>query len=298
MDSQDTKFNYKIIMVALCAVILGILIAFYYSHVKSSAEISYLEDQKELLMKDLTLMKADVDRLSALDEMNDIQLQTSKNRIEQLMDSVGKLNFTVAKLREFQGELRILQTKNDSLELKNDFLKYNNKLLTSKYENSQKQIRDLRNTYAAISAEEAKQKREIKELYNELNSKTYLELNNVVAHSYRTRLGKLIQTNKASAISRLKGEIIVDADSSIADQQRVLYLQFLGPNKNVIEDNANTITVNGNIYSRRIEFYFDGKLNEVSGFVTIPEGSLEGGVYTLNVFEDERLLESVEFQLK
>ena len=111
MDNQDTKFNYKIILAALCAVILGILIAFYYSYAQSKSEIEYLEKEKALLVKDLTLMKADVDRLSALDEMNDIELQNSRYRIQQLIDSVGKLNFTVAKLREYKGELRILEAK-------------------------------------------------------------------------------------------------------------------------------------------------------------------------------------------
>jgi hypothetical protein len=36
----------------------------------------------------------------------------------------------------------------------------------------------------------------------------------------------------------------------------------------------------------------------VCDFITIPEGSLTEGTYTLNVFEDEKLLASAEFQLK
>jgi len=54
MESQDTTFNYKIILAALVAVIVAILIAFYYSYAQSQNQLSYLEDEKKLLVKDLT----------------------------------------------------------------------------------------------------------------------------------------------------------------------------------------------------------------------------------------------------
>lgn len=75
-------------------------------------------------------------------------------------------------------------------------------------------------------------------------------------------------------------------------------MQFLDPNKQIIEDNANTITVNGNVYSKRVEFVFQGIDQALCESITIPEGSLMEGNYTLNVFEDERLITSSEFQLK
>ena len=144
MESQDTTFNYKIILAALVAVIIAMLIAFYYSYAQSQNEISYLEDEKRLLVKDMTLMKAEVDRLSGLNEVNDIELKTSKFRIDQLLDSVGRLNFNIAKLRESQKALRILEAKFDSLKLKNNFLRYNNGLLTERYERTRREIQELR----------------------------------------------------------------------------------------------------------------------------------------------------------
>lgn len=106
MNVQDNKFNYKIIFAALVAVIIGILIAFYYSYAQSRSEIAFLQREKDILTQDLKLVKTDVDRLSALNEVNEIELESSKYRIQQLLDSVGQLNFTVEKLREFKTELR------------------------------------------------------------------------------------------------------------------------------------------------------------------------------------------------
>jgi hypothetical protein len=298
MVNQDTKFNYKVILAALFAVIIGILIVFYYSYAQSKTQIGYLEKEKELLVKDLTLMKADVDRLSALQDINDIELQDSKYQIDKLLDSVGKLSFTIEKLREFKTELSRLESMNDSLKIKNDFLQYNNLQLVDKYDESQRQIEQLRMANKAITQAESLQKQKMRELNEELKTKAYLKIENASGSAYRIRSGKLIQSNKASTIQKLRGTVNIQADDKLANQERVLYFQFLGPNMGIIEDNANTITVNGNIYSKRVELVFNGEATQVADFITLPEGSLDEGTYILNVFEDQRLLQTAEFQLK
>lgn len=298
MDGQDTKFNYKIILAAMVAVIIGILIAFYYSYAQSRSQIIFLEQEKELLVKDLALMKTDVDRLSALNEVNEIELESSKYRVQELIDSVGRLNFTVEKLREFKTELRRLEAKNDSLKLKNNFLRYNNMLLTGKYLKAKKEVEQLRGKSLSLAEAEALQRKKINELNIELKSKSYLNLQNAEGSGFRLRSGKPIRTNKASIIEKLRGCVTVVADITEMNTQKVIYYQFLGPNMQVIEDNANTISVNGNVYSKRVEFLFNGEDTLVCNFITLPQGSLEEGIYRLNIFEGERLLSSSEFELK
>jgi len=298
MDAQDNKFNYKIILAALVAVIIGILIAFYYSYAQSNTQISFLEQEKELLVKDLTLMKADVDRLSALNEVNEIEIQGARYEVQQLLDSVGRLTFTIEKLREFKSELRRLESKNDSLKLKNNFLRYNNMLLTEKNAESQAQIEELRKASSSIAEAEALQRQQILELNKELKTKSYLKLEAAEGSSYRLRGDKPIRTNKASTIEKLRGCVTIMADPTMINKEKVLYFQFLGPDMGVIEDNANTITVQGNVYSKRAELVFMGEEIQLCDFITIPEGSLKSGNYTVNIFEDQRLLASAEFQLK
>lgn len=298
MDAQNNKFNFKIILAALVAVIIGILIAFYFSYAQSQNQISFLEQEKEIMVKDLTLMKADVDRLTARNEVDEIELQKARSEVKQLLDSVGRLTFTIDKLREFKSELRRLEAKNDSLKLKNDFLKYNNMLLADKYEQSQEQVEELLRTSNSIAETEALQRQKILELNQELKTKSYLRLTGADGSGFRIRSGKPIKTNKASTIGKLRGCVTILPDVEMVNTEKVIYFQFLGPNKQVIEDNANTINVNGNVYSKRKELIFLGEETQVCDFITIPEGSLKSGTYTLNVFENERLLDTVEFQLK
>jgi len=299
MESQDTTFNYKIILAALVAVIIAMLIAFYYSYAQSQNQMSYLEDEKRLLVKDMTLMKAEVDRLSGENEINEIELRDSRYEVQTLLDSVGRLNFNIAKLRESQKALRVLEAKFDSLKLKNNFLRYNNGLLTERYENTRREIQELRGKTSSLQEAEALVRRKNQELAKELKVKSYLNMENAEGSGFRLRAGRPLKTNKASTIEKLRGcvTILANANDESGDV-KVVYLQFLSPDMKVIEDNANLVNVSGNTYSKRTEVIYLGKEISVCDAITVPEGSLEPGIYTLNVFEDERLLSSTEFQLK
>ncbi|GLU43447.1 hypothetical protein [Allomuricauda sp. NBRC 101325] len=298
MNPQDNNFNYKIIFAALVAVIVGILIAFYYSYAQSKNQMLFLEQEKSLLVKDLTLMRVEVDRLSGLNEVNEIELQTSRFRVQQLMDSVGRLNFSLTKLKETRNELRKLELSFDSLKLKNNFLRYNNSLLASRYDETLKQLEELRGRTNNMERTESLLRETTKELARELRVKSYLRLQDAEGSGFRLRAGRPMRTNKASVVEKLRGCVTIMSDPTSKGDVKVLYLQFLDPDMAVIEDNARTVSVSGNIYSKKVEVIYTGKEINVCEAITVPEGSLPEGIYTLNVFEDERLLSSSEFELK
>jgi len=119
------------------------------------------------------------------------------------------------------------------------------------------------------------------------------------ANGFRLKDGReAVITTKASVIEKLRGCITIERDLDSRGEEKIIYFQFLGPNMGIIEDNANTITVNGNVYSKRVQLLFDGDETEICDFITLPKGSLEGGPYTLNVFENDKLLSTAEFRLK
>ena len=295
MDNQDKKINNNIVLAAMAAIILGILIAFYYSYAQSQNQISFLEEQKAILTEDLTLMKANIDNIKGANEVLEIEIQKSRENVERLLDSVGKLTFTIENLREYKSELRRLDARNDSLEIKNNFLKYTNNQLVERSEATQRELQVLRNS---ISEAEMTRRRIAQEAMEEQKTKVYLKIDNSRASGLRLKSGSRIQTNKASVVEKMEGCAVVKADALAAGSKKILYFQFLGPSMQVIADNANTINVNGNVYSKRAEFNFDGTTQDVCDAITFPKGSLTKGTYILNVFEDEKLLSRTEFQLK
>lgn len=97
----------------------------------------------------------------------------------------------------------------------------------------------------------------------------------------------------------MRGFATVLGDPTHKDNNtRVLYLQFLDLEISVIEDNANDMFIVSNTYSEKIKFAYSRKETNVCDAITVSEGFLQEETYALNVFEDERLLASTEFQLK
>ncbi len=298
MNFQDTSYNNRIIFVTLIAVIIGILIAFYYSYAQSRQQITFLEKERSLLVRDLTLMRSEVDRLLALSEVNEIELQESRNRVEQLLDSVGRLNFNIRKLREYRKEIRVLESRYQEIKRMNESLQFNNRDLAQKYEETREMLDELKGRTSSLEAAEQLLRQKNRELSLELRRKSYLSLENPQGDGFRLRNERPIKTNKASTIRKLRACVTVRGNPNVQMEEKVLYLQFLAPDMSILEDNANLVAVNGNIYSKKVELLFTGEEMNVCDFITVPEGSLLPGIYTLNVFEDEKLLSSSEFRLK
>lgn len=171
-------------------------------------------------------------------------------------------------------------------------------LLSDKYEDTRQMIEDLRGKSNSLEEAEALLRAKNKELQMELRIKSYLKLQHSEGSGFRIRNTKPIKTTKGSVIEKLRGCVTVLADPSCKDKEKVLYLQFLDPNMAIIEDNASVVSVNGNTYSKRVELICTGEEFSVCDFITVPKGSLVPGRYTLNVFEDEKLLSSADFNLK
>ncbi|PCE62828.1 hypothetical protein [Sediminicola luteus] len=300
MEDKQTKLNHRIVYAILAAIIVIILIVFYFNAASSANEIDYLTQQEKIFQKDITLLNAEVDRLSALNEVNEIEIQDSRYKVQQLYDSVGKLNFTISKLRQFKKELRILQVRHDSLMAKTRYLQNNNSLLAKQYGDTKQQIEELRDRSSSLSETEALLREKNKELSEELKVKNYLNLSYSLGSAYRLRTnGKPLKTSKANMVEKVRGCFTIKANPSVKKvQQKVVYFQILSPNMQIIEDEYTTVNVNGNTYSKKVEIVYDGGELEVCDFITVEKGSLTPGTYTLNVFEDERLLSSHEFVLK
>ena len=298
MNLQDTSFNNRIIFSTLIAVIIGILIAFYYSYAQSRQQITYLEKERNLLIKDLTLVKSEVDRLLALTEVNDIELQESRSRVEQLLDSVDRLNFNIRKLTQYRKELRTMEARYHNIKHNYDLLQLDNRELALKYEQTRELIDELKGKTTSLAESEALLRQKNQELSLELRRKSYLSLEDPLGDGFRLRKERPIKTNKASAIEKLRACVTVQGNSNADTEEKVLYLQFLDPNMAILEDNANLVAVNGNIYSKKVEILFTGEEMNICDFISVPGGSLEAGIYTLNIFEDEKLLSTTEFRLK
>jgi predicted RNase H-like nuclease (RuvC/YqgF family) len=298
MNFQESSFNNRIIFATLVAVIIGILIAFYYSYAQSRQQIRYLEQERSLLIKDLSLIRSEVDRLLAFSEVKEIELQESENRVEQLLDSVGRLNFNISKIEQYRREMKTLEARYTNIKNKQEQLQSNNTELAEKYEETREMLEDLKGRTNSLAETETLLREKNQELSQELKRKSYLSLADPLGNGFKLKRERPVKTNKAESIVKLRGCVTVKGNPNTNKEEKVIYLQFLAPDMAIIENNASLVTVNGNVYSKKVELVFTGEEMSVCDFITVPEGSLDEGIYTLNVFEDEKLLSTSEFRLK
>ncbi|WBU90449.1 hypothetical protein [Cellulophaga omnivescoria] len=298
MDSQDNNLKYKVIIAALAAVILGILIAFYYSNAQSNSNISYLEREKKMLTDKLANMQANIESLSSEIEVNKIDLDVANSDVSRLLDSIGQLNFDSKKYDQNKRDLRRWQLKYDSLNMKYNALKYSNVVLSETVQNAKKRAEQYKAQALAATQNEESLKDANSKLNKELKNKTYLKIRSSEALAFRVRNGRDINTNKANLISKLRACTTISGNPNDINIEKRLYLQFLDPNKKVIPNNANIINVKGNEYSKAVDIIYTGINEEICEHIKFPTGSLKPGMYTLNVFEEEKLLSSIEFELK
>jgi len=74
--------------------------------------------------------------------------------------------------------------------------------------------------------------------------------------------------------------------------------QFMGPNMGVIEDNAQHYSVNGNVYSKRVELVFMGQEFSVCDAISVRKGLLPKEIITLMFSKNEKLFALRNFNLK
>ncbi|MEN1786398.1 MAG: hypothetical protein AAGF77_14870, partial [Bacteroidota bacterium] len=131
-----------------------------------------------------------------------------------------------------------------------------------------------------------------------LEVKRYLKMENAEGNGFRLRMGRPLKTNKASVVEKLRGCVTIAGEPEETKGVKVIYFQFLDPEMTVIEDRSKVVSVGGNTYSKRVQLQYLGEEVNLCDAITVPMGSLVPGIYTLNIYEDERLLSSNEFQLK
>ena len=109
---------------------------------------------------------------------------------------------------------------------------------------------------------------------------------------------RFYETNEVSIIEKLQGCFTISNKTANKKKSKIIYLQFLDPDMQVIKDDVFKHKEDMTRYSTKIETFFFDLEGSLCGDIAISRGSLAPGIYTLNIFDNQRLVSSVEFPLK
>ena len=293
MSEENNNTGLKLALGILAVLLIGASVLFFLKN-------NELNDTKTALNTEISSLG---DKLDI--EIEKLNIKISENEVlnEELLAKRDSLNMTLNELRASQATVETLtKYKNSYFKLKKDIKK-----LYADNERLQLANTQLSKEKDSITSQLASQ------------SKLSDSLNTQVVDAQ-----KIIQSASALSVAALKGSAIIQKSSgkqvlttkarrtdkvkicfSVAENRiaekgdKVLYVQVLDANNNVLGENA-SVALDGKTlsYSFTTEFNYSNKALDICEFLSAPKKGFEKGNYFVNVFRSSELIANTSFVLE
>lgn len=291
MDNQKSNSSLKAIIVVLGILLIGSLAFIYKMSTDSDATEKQYMSEKDKLIGDLEAAKASYDAAIAENSSLKGELQAERAKIEQLLAEVKKSNGDVASLTKFRNNYYKLKREMDSLMAENQQLKDQNATLTTQRDSTMTALNDSkRYNDTLVSQNEG--------LSKTVEKASKLTLLNLKTESFKERnSGKLVSTERASRVDKLKISFTIAANEVAKTGEKMYYVQVIDAKNNVLGEKKTEVFGDYTLtYSFITRPTFQGKTIEVSEM--LPGKDFVKGTYFVNVFDKDQLVANSSFTLK
>ncbi|GAB1857982.1 hypothetical protein MHTCC0001_28190 [Flavobacteriaceae bacterium MHTCC 0001] len=294
MESNKSNTGLKVALGI--ALVLFIATGFYTMNLYSESKKTEkeLNDEKELVMNDLSAMAKQYDEAIAENDITNKDLVAARERIQGLMDSLKISETNVKSLWRYKSKYRSLQKEMDILLAQNDSLRIENSYLATSLDSTRVRLEEsamfrdsllVQNTALAEVVENAS-------ILNTVDLKGFGVIE-------RTS-GKLIPTERAKRADKIRVCFTVAKNPLVQAGDQELYVQVISPENNILGANEQVVfgdkTLNYSVISK---FNYENTNLNVCEFVTSnASGEFVSGRYIVNVFNQKNLVSSSEFTLK
>jgi hypothetical protein len=295
MENKSESKNTGLKVILGIAVVLLLGTAFYtFNLYNDSAETQkQLTEEKALVLKDLNSMAQQYDAAIGENEVANQKLVEARERIEGLMDSLKTSENSVRSLWRYKKKFLALEDEMDALLAENDSLKVENSLLATSLDSTKIQLEErivfndsllAQNTELATIVEDAA-------VLGAVGLKGF----GVIVRSS----GKLIPTERARRADKVRVCYTVSKNKLVAPGDKEFFVQVLDPNDNVLGLNEQ-IQFEENVlnYSLISKFNYESNNLDICEFIEARGDKFEKGRYLVNVFDQNNLVSSSQFELK
>ncbi len=295
MDGQQNRSGQKIVLGALIVSILALIAISYYNYSESEEKIAFLKSEKAMLIEDLTNIRTDFDDLGKNNEANLKEIESNKVRIQSLIDSINSLEVDYNTLRRYRREMSVIRKENQELRRVVDSITQENLTLYREIDSTNLKIVELTAVSDTLLINNAKLIEENEKLKGDA-----LTLTDLNGSSYKVRAnGKVSSTNRANRTERIRACFTVVPLRITEETQKEFYIQFLDPKNNLIGEKGKVTIGEAEIeYSKKTLVFIDNKPLSVCDYIITNKNLLEVGKYTINVYDDVKLITTSTFELK
>ena len=293
-------YNYKLI-IGLLIIALSVLGVFTFQNQNKLEEYNaYLAQEKSLIQNELSEMISRFDTLDIENEELSLQLEASKLKLEQALDSIKTLEVTANLLTHYKSKVQLLkEEKARILNLVNS-LETQNKTLQTEVTQSKQQLSSIKVKANTLKETNVKLKKRNETLNKHIVKASQMQITMLDAKAVkRVSKNKVVTTDKAKRTNKLLVEFVIPKNDLITKGKKDIYIQIVNPNNNVVskKDEAK-FGKQSLIYSKKLDVNFNNKDLAVSTFIDADKDEpFKQGVYFVNVFNQDNRLASTSILL-
>ena len=293
MNTTSSNKGSKITIIILALVLLGTLFYSYQLHTNNKATQLILENEKIEVLKDLDNMSSLYAEANADNEVANTKLIDAQARLEALVAELKTSKSSIAALLKYKKKYVELESEMEVLLNENATLKFQNALLETALDSTQVQLSSQLVSNTQLEAQNLLLSKSVG-----VAKKLTVERLNAFGVIQR-RSGKLVPTSRASRVDNLRICYSVPSNLLAEPGDKKYFVQVIDPSLSVIGSNT-PIQYEEDVlkYSYVSAFTYDNELLDVCDFVAADEADYEKGVYTVNVFDQNRLVSTSTFTLK
>lgn len=293
-------YNYKLIIGSLIIALSVLGVLTFQNQNKLEEYNAYLAQEKSLIQNELSEMISRFDTLDIENEELSLQLEASKLKLEQALDSIKTLEVTANLLTHYKSKVQLLkEEKARILNLVNS-LETKNKTLQTEVTQSKQQLSSIKVKANTLKETNVKLKKRNETLNKHIVKASQMQITMLDAKAVkRVSKNKVVTTDKAKRTNKLLVEFVIPKNDLITKGKKDIYIQIVNPNNNVVSNKDEAkFGKQSLIYSKKLDVNFNNKDLAVSTFIDADKDEpFKQGVYFVNVFNQDNRLASTSILL-
>ncbi|WP_298265340.1 hypothetical protein [uncultured Lutibacter sp.] len=292
---ENKKSNNKVIVIILALLLIGVVAYTLYNRSEYTKLTNAIEEEKEEIEQNLDSMIVKYEDAIAQKTSMSNELAIERDRIIALRDSVKDMKATnYSLMRRYKKQIANLEETNRRLFYLNDSLKGQNQLLAMNLDSANVKI----SNQIAINDTLSMQNLNLAEKVA-IGSVLKLSTSKVIAMRERSS-GKLVETSRSRNTDAFRINFTVGKNEISEQGERQVYVQIVDSKGNTIAGKGELILTDGTsiTYSDNTTINYLNESVDVISLVEVNRDNIEKGVYTVNIFIDNKFVGATKAMLK
>ncbi len=293
MTDTINNTRFKFFIGVLTALLIGLAVYTFTLFKDRKDSISTLERDKDEVQDELEGLIENYNEIIRENESKDTELLSARERIVMLLDSVKDSKANVTLITRFRREIDNLKFERVVLFRRVDSLKMANQRLSIERDSTTIVLNETIKVVGSVNYSN-------QQLSNTLEKAALIGITNLKSDAVIVRSsGKIVDTRRSSRADKIRACYTLAPNAIIEKGDRLLYVQVINPENNVIGSKGTIAFAKGNLtYSATTNVFYENEALDVCTLVSGTEDDLIEGLYVITVFDQGRSLGSTTLELK